>query len=154
MTILNIPPSKRFREWKRFRDTLTSNLSDDQQLTLVAKYWSDIPLVQFYVDWDQPKNWPEPWQLIHEGQLCATGVAICMYHTLLYVTDQRWDGRLQLELIKDEEQGIFIVVVADNQWVLNYALGGIVAVNTLGNKVDRMETYTFVDGIYVRTNRK
>jgi len=146
-SILSIPVSKRFQQWHSFRNSLDHELSDTQQLLSVAEYWGKCPVVQFYVDWDTPSSWLSPWQLIYDGSLCPSGIAICMYHTLINNKDGRWKSRAKLQLMKDKTQGIFLVVKIDEDIFLNYSLGTIFQGNPPGAELCQL--YAFSSGKYI-----
>jgi hypothetical protein len=122
-------------EWKNLRATLTADRSDLEQLEMVLKFWDLAPLSTRLIDWDQPDQWPDPWQLMHGGEFDDSSMAIGMFYTLLLSEDQRWNAtRLALALINDVDQRIQkLVLLADNQWMLNLDYGSVTRIAALKN---------------------
>ena len=144
MSILDYPPTSRFEAWRSFRKTLHGDLTDLDHLRMTAEYWAKCPTVGYYIDWDDPPKWPAPWELIYEGQLCPSGIALCIFHTLLYSEDRRWNDRLKLHLIKDASRGIFLVVGVDDEYFLSYT-------GYIGNEIKSecvIQNYIFIAGKY------
>ena len=119
--------SDRIRHWKSFRDSL-DNISEEDQLLMTMKYWNQFPLVNRCIDPYSPENWPTPWELIDESCCCNYSRAYMMKETLLLTADKRWSNdRLKLKYIIDEKlSDEFIILVADNKYVINYDLDRII----------------------------
>ena len=120
--------SQRIRHWKTFRTTLNETLTDVEQLVSAMKYWYQYPLVDRYIDPYDPKRWLTPWEFLHENKFCRSSLAYMMKQTLLLGEDERWsDDRLKLMYIDDKElSSEFIIVVADNKYVINYDLDKVI----------------------------
>lgn len=142
--ILDKHASDRYQEWRRFCDSLRP-LPDDQQLLEVARYWGACPTVKFYIDWDNPKSWETPWELLQTGMLCPSGIAICMYHTLI-ISDEKWFDRTSIALVKDDTFGVFLVVLVDHTMALNLEINTVVTLKPALTTV--LCEYKFLDGVY------
>lgn len=121
MIDFNMPPEHRLDDWQMFRTSLANN-DDITQLEDVAKYWSMVPINNWYLDENDPKSWPSPWELIHDGDFCPTTVSYLMQETLKLSDSSKWENsRFSLKFIKDlEHDKMQVVLVVDNTWVLNY----------------------------------
>lgn len=120
-------PTERLRDWKEFRDSLTDDLTEEEILNNLAQYWTSVPLVRFYLDFDYPDTWPTPWELIHSGEFCSTGVAYLMYKTIeLSPAEKFKNSEIKLLWIKDLEiEDLLMVVVINSKYVLNYYRGKV-----------------------------
>lgn len=128
--------------WRDLRNSLSSDKSDHDHLELTVDFWSFAPIQSRILDWDNPKNWPDPWQLIHNCQYDESCIALGMFHTLWLTTDERWqNNRLELKLIKDPERALQqIILVVDNTYKLNLDYRKI---NSDKEKYFIQETYEF-----------
>jgi hypothetical protein len=114
-------PEHRLHDWKIFRESLTT-LAKEEQLIETAEYWSVVPLVKYYLNFDKPDTWPTPWELLNEGQFCRSGVAFMMYKTLELCKGGVWTPeQLKLVLINDlTNEETYLVLVVEDEYVLNY----------------------------------
>lgn len=110
------------KSWKSLRSQLTDNLSDLEHLNLIANFWSSAPISKFSLNWDDPQNWPDPWNLLSNMDFDESSISLGMKYTLELSQDNRWNyDRCNLKLIKDDQFHIQkIVLIIDNKWLLNY----------------------------------
>ncbi|MFA5490880.1 MAG: hypothetical protein WC284_17000 [Candidimonas sp.] len=115
--LTSVRPENRTLAWREFRESL-SNI-DEIAYDQIISFWGRHPQVDFYVDFDDISSWPTPWEIITNGQFCPTGMAICIFFTLLY---SRWDrDRLDIRVVKSpSDEKITTIVVIDDKIVLNY----------------------------------
>jgi hypothetical protein len=137
------PASERLSEWRNFRASI-KDMTDLDQLLKVANWCSQAPLCNYSMDWDNPKSWPTPWQLIHEGIFCPTAVAYLMEQTLLMAG---WSSeRLRLIYVKNsEEQVEKMLLLVDDEWVLNYAHGEVFNFDNIRSGSALLATYQAMD---------
>lgn len=121
-------PSVLRKEWKNLRAQLSADLSDQQHLDLVTKWWSRCPLSSQWLDYDHESTWPDPWELITTKNLDYSAISLGMEYTLLLATDERWTAdRVQLCLASDVKRTMqHLVPVVDNRWVLNATYNQVV----------------------------
>jgi hypothetical protein len=107
--------------WKDLRQSLSGEMDDIAQLKSVVSYWSKAPITIRSINWDHPGEWPDPWQLIFDGDFDESAVAIGMFYTLLLSQDGRWTpNRLNLSLILDKDRQIQrLILEVDHRWLLN-----------------------------------
>lgn len=117
----------RLYHWKEFREKLDSIKDDKELLLSIIKYWERWPMVMYSLDFDHPKTWATPWELIHENYLCKSSLAYLMYHTLHLSNPKRWTKRrLTLQLVKEEET--FLVLKVDNKYLLNFMYNEVIII--------------------------
>lgn len=104
------------------RSELVSELSDQQQLQKVADWWSKAPVSRDWLNWDDPLNWPDPWELIATKNLDNSAISLGMSYTLVLGQDSRWSAdRISLRLVSDRERTMqHLVTVVDQKYVLNF----------------------------------
>lgn len=114
-------PSILRKKWKSLRESLTEDLSDEEQLNTVAQWWAQCPVTTQWLDWDNESTWPDPWELITTKNLDYSAIALGIEYTLLLNGDGRWTGdRIHLWLANDIDRTMqHLMVVVDNKWMLN-----------------------------------
>lgn len=135
-----LPPKERIKHWKKFRDTLNSQQSDETQLLLVQEYWHQYPYIERLLDPYDKSGWPTPWEILYSGDICKISIAYLMQQTLL-MSDNRWNSdRIKLVYIRDVELSADImVVVVDAKYVLNYSLHELTEFDKLLSKCDILQ---------------
>jgi hypothetical protein len=120
-------PAACLKDWREFRKMLTDDLSEKEILDKVAMYWVSVPTVKYYLDFDNPKSWPTPWELINSGEFCSTGIAYLMLKTLeLAPTEKFKNSEIKLLWIKDLQiEDLLMVLVINSTYVLNYYHGEV-----------------------------
>ena len=114
-----LPPAERLADWRQFRTSLTK-IDDDQQISAVATYWAQAPLLRIAYDLDG--NWPTIWEMIYANHWCRNTVAIGMEATLRLAGMH--SDRLTLRLINDNDiHEVLLILVIDDRCVLNYDWG-------------------------------
>ena len=121
-------PKELLRAWRELRGSLNCDLKDQQQVDLVLKFWSKAPISKYHIDWDNPQDWPDAWNLINGCEFDESSVSLAMFYTLLLAEDSRWNPeRLQLVLVRDAERQIQrLVLEIDQKWILNLDYNTIV----------------------------
>jgi hypothetical protein len=119
------------KEWKALRNTLTADLSDQQHLDIVARWWALCPLSKDWFDWDHPDTWPDPWELITTKSLDYSAIALGMEYTLLLSSDGRWTpDRVRLWLASDVKKTFqHLTLAVDDRYILNVAHARVVEIS-------------------------
>ena len=128
-TVFNCYDQDRLAAWKQFRDTLEISNSP---LEDVAELWSHAPFVSPYLDYQNPKTWPDPWHLVLDSRLDNLAITLGMLYTIK-LTQRFRDSKCEIYRIKfpsDKEHSYILVV--DNQSVLNLEYNRVVGVDKLG----------------------
>jgi hypothetical protein len=147
MDFFNLSPTERILDWRNFRKLL-KNKTEMEQLDLTVKYWANVPLSTFSIDWDHPEIWSTPWEMIYEFDLDGNAVAYLMEQTLIL---SGWDSkRIELSYIKDtkyEEQTM--VVIVDNKYLLNYSVGEVFDLDRIKNNCIFLVRYQFINNQHI-----
>lgn len=137
MLTIDKSPERRLEDWRQFRKSL-QGLSENDQLIKVAEYWSATPLVTWCINDLDSTEWPTPWELIHDGEFCKSGISYLMYETLLLADPAVWTkNRMQLIVIKDKKNSeMFLILIIDNEFILNYSHGEVMKWATIKDYCD------------------
>lgn len=140
--------SERMTKWREFRQELF-DLDSQEQLRRVAKWFAQCPTSNYSIDWDNPASWPTPWELLHEGNPCLSGVAYLMERTLCMVG---WDpNRVILAYVNDSlNEDTRMLVIVDGRHVLNYNLAEVEDFDTLKANVVTLVRYKNSGEGYIR----
>lgn len=115
-----IPDEEKLRLWKKLREDI-ANLNLEGQLNSVAEFFFKVPYGARTLDYYSPQDWPTPWEILFHGSFCTSSISLLMYHTLVMATGI---DDVELFLIEDDD-GVYLMPVIDNQFVLNYELGKV-----------------------------
>ena len=118
-----LAPRDRLRHWRDFRKTLTERKTEEEQLVEVSNYWLDYAMMDQFLNPDDPKSWPTPWEIVNQGHVCPVGAPYMMEQTLIMSDEKRWKPeRLELMYVDDKQiSAMFMVLVVDAKYVLNYS---------------------------------
>lgn len=143
MNELLASPKTRLENWKKIRKEL-EDLNEQYQLEKVVELWSEVPLYEKLIDWDDPKSWFTPWEMIYYEYFCPSSLAILMEQTLLNIKNSPWEGRTEVVLILDNEKKIMdLACLVDNSYLLNYSHGEIVKIKDVKNNFEIQQRYKF-----------
>lgn len=133
------------KSWRTLRQQLTNELIDTEQLKLVVKFWSLAPLSFISLNWDDPTNWPDPWQLIHSQMFDESSISLAMFYTLFLSKDGRWaTNRLSLILAKDSQRQIQrIILKVDDRYYLNLDYNFVVDSTSTSLQLMKQQIYVF-----------
>jgi len=119
-----LPPSERLIAWREFRLSLTA-LEEMDQLKAVSSWVCQVPTSTYVIDYDDPKSWPKPWDLISQGNFDDTAKAYLMEQTLILAG---WaPERLRLHYVRNAKESFqTMVLLVDNKWALNYIHASVI----------------------------
>jgi len=137
------PPKTRLENWKSLRKELET-LDEKRQIERVVEVWSVVPIYDRLIDWDDPKNWYTPWEMIYYEYFCPSTLAILMEQTLLHIRNSVWFDRTEILLIIDNEKKMMdLVCLVDGCYLLNYSHGEIVNLKDVKNNFEIQQKYKF-----------
>lgn len=122
--MFKLNPSERLLRWREFRKDL-----DSQDLPTacqsVMDFWSNCPFSPYYLDYDQPELWPDPWTLIEENYYCDLAKALGMLYTIKFTAH---DPDVEIRVYYDTESryNYNLVWIAQGKYVLNLIEGEVV----------------------------
>ena len=111
----NLQADKRIAAWRQFRLS-QKDLPLDEVVKNTVEFFADIPIGSRTIDFYNPNEWPDPWEILHNQQYCENTISLLMYYTLTLVVKPE---SLNIWLIDDNESR-FIVPVLNESVVLNY----------------------------------
>ena len=124
---------ERLSDWKALRTSLSQH-SEEEQLQMVADYWSRAPLMKRAYDSEVIENWPGPWEMVMAGDWCRDSVAVGMEFTLRL---SGWTpDRLSVAMIRDYDlSDQMLSLKIDNRALLNYSIGEVVTHPTTNHDI-------------------
>lgn len=126
MTFWQLDPNDRLKKWRLFRNSL-SELSLNEVISEVINFWKMSPVGRRVLDVDNSNNWPNPWDLIHKGDMDENSVALGMAYTLHLV-----GYPCKIMLVQNRKDHYFgLIVLVDEMFVLNYTYGNIDKIDIL-----------------------
>jgi len=132
-----ISNEERLHLWKRLRDDICI-LPLSLQLAEIAKFCSKMPFGSRTLDYYSPESWPTPWEILFHGSFCTSSISLLMFYTLELLNT---DIKLELYLVEDDD-GIFLLPVIDDQFVLNFELGTVNNYQEIQDEITVLQKYT------------
>ena len=125
-------------EWRNFRRSVNKN-----HLSAVAAAWQNCRIVEPYLEYDDPRHWPDPWTLISSGLYDDTARALGIFYTL-YFTSYAEKGSMVLEVYRDRKKHEYLNLVRceDGLYTLNYQDGEVVNNLTISPTAELINTVT------------
>jgi hypothetical protein len=126
--IWHLAPEKRLKEWRNFRGSLDT---DDlyNSLVSVVEWWKFTPISSRVIDTFNNSDWPDPWELIYNGDFDENALALGMAYSLKLA-----DIKTELLLVQCTEKSFLgLVVLVDNTYVCNYTYGVVDTADVLDN---------------------
>lgn len=122
----------RLKLWRDFRLSL-NEMPLTRALEEVSKLWSFAPFVNHYLDPATPKEWPDPWALLHENYYCDLAKTLGMFYTIALSEHGRCNT-VELSILKHKKKKDLINIVSvNNELILNYEFNTIVNRQKLSN---------------------
>ena len=109
-------------QWREFRRSVTKN-----HISSVVDAWTDCPIIDSYLEFDNPRHWPDPWTLISDGVYDDTARCLGIFYTLYYTTYPHKDSMV-IEIYRDrtEHEYLNLVRCEGGLYTLNYREGSVV----------------------------
>ena len=108
-------PAERLKSWRRFRKSL-EDLNDDECLEKLAQWWSSAPLSSRIIDPYDESHWPNPWDLIYNGEFDENAIGLGIAYCLELI-----DWECELLLVQSKEKSfVRLIILVDDEYVLNY----------------------------------
>src|SRR5574337_455845 len=99
----------RLHRWKQLRINI-KDLSLDQQLLLIADFYSKMPRGARSLDYYNPAEWPTPWEILFHGSFCISSISLLIFYTLTLVDIEH---KVELYLIEDSD-GVYLLPIIDD----------------------------------------
>ncbi len=138
-------PKNRLSEWKDFRNKL-NQLSLPIAINKTQELWQSCPFTPFYLDPENPKEWPDPWQLITENYYCDLAKNLGIIYTL-HLTDHKDHFFPELRTYFDTKTKYcyHIAYLCHGKYVLNLIEGEVVNKEHINQQLNLKRCYTAAD---------
>jgi hypothetical protein len=120
-----LEPSERVAQWRDFRKTL-GDVSLEQALHDVSKFWNGAPFTPYYLDTSEPEKWPDPWTLIYDNYYCDIAKCLGIIYTIT-LTEHGKSLDVELRVYKDPSTG--------HEYNLAWIDQGKYVLNMLGDEI-------------------
>jgi hypothetical protein len=116
MNVFTLSFDTRLAEWYDLRKSLQE--SDLENICIeVDKFWQQCPLNNYYLHPHDIKDWPNPWQLLHDNTYCYYSRGLGIVYTLLLLGIKDVD----FFSAKDYNEVDVVLATVDNaKYVMNY----------------------------------
>lgn len=115
---------ERLADWYHLRQA-ASALELPEQLQLINDWWFRAPIVNRVVTWDNPAEWPTPWDLLVNNGYCDLARALGIVYTLLLLDRQLYTD---LEIISTGQDNL--VQIDSGKYILNWAPSEVLNTNS------------------------
>lgn len=137
--------SQRLAFWRQFRSTI-GTLSLDVAISQTNNFWSSCPFTPFYLDPHDPKNWPNPWELIEENYYCDLAKCLGIIYTLhLSSHSSVIEPELRIYLSKTNRHQYHIAYLCQGKYVLNLINDQVVNKEHINQDLNLICCYTAED---------
>lgn len=115
----NLRVNDRLSQWKDLRHKI-SDLPLDRALVEVNNMWSTAPFVTYYLDPNDPNNWPDPWTLLAENYYCDVAKALGIMYTIYFTSHKSDSIEYGVYYNYDTKVRSNLISVAQGKYILNY----------------------------------
>ena len=116
MNVFTMPFEHRLEEWSKLRQSLADETLENTCVA-VDDFWQQCPLNTYYLHPHDMKEWPTPWQLLHDNTYCYYSRGLGMLYTLALL------GIKDVDLVSATDYNnidVVLVLVDNAKYVLNY----------------------------------
>jgi hypothetical protein len=141
----NLRVNDRLAQWKDFRHTL-SDLPLSKAITELNTMWSSAPFVTYYLDPNNPTNWPDPWTLLAENYYCDVAKALGIMYTIYFTSHKATPIEFRMYYDYKEKSRHNLVWIDSGKYILNYYPFEIVNTKQIEeSKLDLLYQYSSED---------
>jgi len=135
----------RLSAWRKFRQ-IQENQTIENQIQNTLDLWKLCHLGSTYYDFNEPNEWPTPWELIIQDNYDSFTKALGISWTLIMIKDWK-NQNLFLRCYKDIEQSsyYFLVELDDLGLVLNYHFNQSISNKLIPQSSKLIREYNFID---------
>jgi len=123
-------------QWREFRRSITKN-----HTSIVAAAWGNCPISEPYLEYDDPRGWPDPWTLISSALYDETALALGIFYTLFFTSYDKKDS-MSIEVYRDRKKHEYLNLVRceGGLYTLNYQYGVVVNNLTISPTAELINT--------------
>ena len=115
----NLRVNDRLTQWKDFRGEL-GRLPIESAVVELNNMWSTAPFVGHYLSADDPKSWPDPWELLAENYYCNVAKALGIMYTIYFTSHRDADITLDVYYDYHNKDRYSVVDICQGKYILNY----------------------------------
>lgn len=116
---------ERLADWYQLRQAV-EHLPLNEQVKMINDWWWTAPIVNHVITWEDPKNWPGPWDLLANNGYCELARALGIVYTLMMLDEPQY---LDLSIVATENDNL--VLVDHGKYILNWAPGEILNIDSI-----------------------
>lgn len=133
---------ERLADWFTLRQAC-ENLDLAQQLRCINDWWFRAPMVNRIITWDDPGEWPNPWDLLVNSGYCELARALGIVYTLMMLENRLYTD---LNIITTGHDNL--VQVDHGKYILNWAPGEVLNISstpfTVQNSINSTDLNSFL----------
>ena len=143
--MFQLPTSERIARWKSFRQQLNQLALLDAAFETL-QFWYSCPFIPYYLSSDNPKSWPDPWQLITENYYCDLAKALGIVYTL-HLSEHGPTLEPEIRVYYDPNSGYtyHVAYLCRGKYVINLVDGEVVNIKSLNKTMQLQYRYTRKD---------
>lgn len=122
--------NERLTEWRRIRDRLEHSSNAFEEL---ANLWSGAPLVNQYLNPNDPTSWPDPWHLVLDNKYDDLAICLGMLYTL-QLTQRFMASKYEIHMsINSYRKEPLYFLVVDKKNVLNLCYRTVCSIDNISD---------------------
>jgi hypothetical protein len=133
---------ERLADWFELRQAC-EHLDLAHQLQRINDWWFCAPMVNRVITWDNPADWPGPWDLLVNSGYCELARALGIVYTLMMLENHLYTD---LNIITTGQDNL--VQVDSGKYILNWAPGEVLNINstpfTVQNSINSTDLNSFL----------
>lgn len=143
--MFKLSTDRRLAYWKNFRNQLNT-MPLAKALLNTQQLWQSCPFTPFYLTAEDPKSWPDPWDLLAENYYCDLAKCLGIVYTL-HLSDHGKNLIPEIRVYYDTESRYqyHIAYFADGKYVLNLIEDEVVNKEHINQQLKLKYCYTAVD---------
>jgi hypothetical protein len=143
--MFKLSTSDRLGRWKQFRTEINGQMLPEAMESTVD-FWHPCPFTPFYLDAENPDNWPDPWQLITENYYCDLAKALGILYTLhLSKHAPLLNPEIRVYYDSISRHSYHIVWIDDGKYVINMVESDVVNKEQINQRLQLKYRYTATD---------
>jgi hypothetical protein len=143
--MFRLSTSDRLGHWKKFRSEIGS-LPLLEAIGVTQDFWQPCPFTPFYLDIDDSKNWPDPWQLITENYYCDIAKALGIVYTLhLSKHGAKLESEVRVYYDPTTRLTYNVAWFDDGKYVVNLTEGAVVNKEHINQRLKLKHRFTATD---------
>jgi hypothetical protein len=105
--------------WKEFRKEI-GQLSLDSAVSEVANMWGGAPYINYYVNPNNPKEWPDPWTMLAENYYCDLAKALGILYTIYFSEHKNAHPEIRIYYDYKTKERHNVVWLKNGKYILNW----------------------------------